>query len=545
MSECNWNQFGRAMAKLPEVLSRLGFSSLRAGQDKAVMNLFTQRDTICILPTSHGKSAIYMIPAMCLDWRVLIFSPLVALMQDQVVNLQKHGLAAGQVSSAQTQAENNMTLAAWESGELQFLLVAPERMDNERFKQAVGVRRPNMIAVDEAHLVSEWSDSFRPAYARVGDFIQEVRPDVVLCLTATATEEVEGDIRRVIHVPDAHKVVYLPPRTNLHLASVAFDSDEQLLRTLNAIDGSLVVYCVTRARTEELFAKLGRSIKGGCLVYHGGMDTDERVSNQNLFMGNEMRVMFATNAFGLGVNKSDIRGVVHRDAPASIEALAQEVGRAGRDGKDAWCRLFHDEDAFRTNRFLIGQRYPSQQVVESVFHGLHRFSEPGGVIQRTVKELADGMRLKTAEVGAALSILKAARVVERMDNDNDVARIVPLRDHPDESCQSLVELARQHGFKVPNGGYDIGLGNLLSVTSMRKVTSLRTKLREMDAAGYIRFTPPFRGSLSKIIGDVRQVDFPRLARKRAEAFCKLDDVQAFIDTPDADKLKFISNYFGS
>jgi len=194
---------------------------------------------------------------------------------------------------------------------------------------------------------------------------------------------------------------------------------------------------------------------------------------------------------------------------------------------------------------LIGQRYPPQQVVEAVFHGLNRFAEAGGVIQRTVKELADSMQLKQAEVGAALGILKSARVLERIDNDNDVARIVPLRDHPDEAYQRAVDLARQHGFKVPSGGYDIGLGNLLSLTTLRKVTALRTKLREMDQTGYIRFTPPFRGSLSKIIGDVRQVDFSRLARKRAEAFGKLDDVQAFIDTPDADKLQFISSYFGS
>ena len=545
MSECDWNQFGRAMTRLPGVLGRLGFSSLRAGQDKAVMNLFTQRDTICILPTSHGKSAIYMIPAMCLDWRVLIFSPLVALMQDQVANLQKHGLASGQVSSAQTQAENNMTLAAWEAGELQFLLVAPERMDNERFKQAIGRRRPNMIAVDEAHLVSEWSDSFRPAYARVGEFIQEVRPDVVLCLTATATEEVEEDIRRVIHVPDAHKVVYLPPRLNLHLASAAYESDGQVLRTLNAIEGSIVVYCVTRARTEELFNNLGRNIKGGCLVYHGGMDTDERVSNQTSFMTNQMRVMFATNAFGLGVNKPDIRGVVHRDAPASIEALAQEVGRAGRDGDDAWCRLFHDESAFRTNRFLIGQRYPSRQVVESVFYNMQRFADAGGVVSRTIKDLADSMRMKSGEVGAALGILKAAKVLERNDSDNDVARIVPLKDHPDASVQHLVELVRQHGFRIPSGGYDIGMSNLLSITSMRKVTALRTKLRELDQEGYIRFTPPFRGSMSKLIGDVKQVDFSRLDRKRAEAYAKLDHVSAFIETPDDKKLKFISDYFGS
>jgi ATP-dependent DNA helicase RecQ len=508
-----------ALEELPKVLKHLQYDKLRAGQDRAVFTLFSQRDTICILPTGGGKSAIYIVPAMCMKWRVLIFSPLVSLMKDQVEALWKFRLPAGQISGGQTPQENQMTLLNWESGDMQFLLVAPERLESEQFLNTMTRFKPDLVVVDEAHCLSQWGDSFRPSYTRIGDFIERISPKTVLCLTATATTDVEQDIRRVLGIENAAKVIYYPARENLKTKTFKGYSDVELGRLLRKCEGSTIVYCATRKETERLFKTFG-DVQGGALVYNGGMTSDERTTNQNLFMSNNVRVMFATNAFGLGVNKADIRNIIHRDCPGTVEAVAQEQGRAGRDGLESFCGLFTDQRSFETAQWMIDTTYPPEHKVKSVFWKMQQLAGPNKVFQMTIQDLAQVSGIHEKEVGSAVGILKAAKVIERIEEEENPTKVRILKKHPDEAYQRYIDLVRSVGNPREDGMVEFKMTTLLQIGKL-KHTKTNEILKQLDENGYITYTRPFRGKTTKIVGDIGQVDFDRISKRRALSLVKL------------------------
>ena len=535
--------FLRGMKKMKDALKLMGFDALRKGQDRAVYNLLSYRDTICILPTSGGKSAIYILPTICLDWKCLIFSPLVSLMQDQVMSLQRAGLSAGQVSSGQTPTENMMSLKMWEMGELQFLLVAPERLENAEFLKVMKMTRPNLVCVDEAHTISQWSDSFRPSYTKIGNFIAAANPDVVLAMTATSTEEIEGDVRRVLGISGAARVVYLPRRENLILKSRDYKNPDQVLMFIENAKGPTIVYCATRKRTEELFNMFRDDITGGCLVYHGGMTSDARSSNQHLFMTNESRVMFATNAFGLGINKSDIRSIIHRDAPKSIEEYTQECGRSGRDGLPSDCVLLMDEDAFRTNRYFIDQTYPPKSVVERVYHLIKNSVDENKQLLKTGEDMAHDLGLQGQMVGSALGIMKSAGVIDREGDTQRPITVQILQDPSDAKFVKLLEDVKSYGLQLPNGSYEVNMEMFLAQTG-RKQATLNNHLKKLDTAGNILYTMPFRGKTTTLKGDLSLIDFARLEKRKREATNKLEALYEFAAVPDQDKHAYLEKYFG-
>jgi ATP-dependent DNA helicase RecQ len=533
----------KGLSALPAALKKLSYDKLRPGQDRAVFSLLSQRDTICILPTSGGKSAIYIIPAICMNWRVVIFSPLVSLMKDQVEALWKYRLPAGQISSGQTPSDNQMTQYNWESGDTQFLLAAPERLDNEQFRAAMMKHRPDMVVVDEAHCLSQWGDSFRPSYAKIGDFIKDISPKTVLCITATATQDVESDIRRVLGLTNAAKVVYYPERKNLMLRTIHGYMDHQMFSILSKTAGSTIVYCGTRAETERLFKMYKDVLEGGSLVYHGGMTSEERTTNQNLFMSNEVRVMFATNAFGLGVNKADIRNIIHRDTPGTVEAVAQEQGRAGRDGGDSQCVLFVDPRSFETSRWMIDTTYPSEGVIRSVFYKMKMLTNKEGVFQMTIEDLASSAGLHTKVVGSAVGILKASRAIERIEAEENLTKVRILQEHPDEAFQRYINLIRSVAVHTGDGVYEFKMSQILE---QGKLKSRKTDevFKQLDQNGYIKYARPFRGKTTKIIGEVTLVDFERIEKRKALSIQKLQQVKEYALYPDAQKHDYLKRYFG-
>lgn len=904
--------FLRGMKKMPEVLKQLGYTALRPGQDRAIYSVLQRRDTFCVLPTATGKSAIYIIPTACMGWRCLIFSPLISLMQDQLSSLQQSGFSAAQISSGQTPTENMMALKQWEIGDLQFLLVAPERLENAEFLRVMQSTKPNMVVIDEAHCfqgtariatesgkvaiaklhemrlaglplpkvlsmdgngncslqkitnswqhpfkpmldihigkdllrstvdhqwmtqrgwveaqqlkpvedslvgvtvgsqvvqvpsedqlqlllgsffgdggfghasktephyrckythgvaqsdycrwktalldgyieelahnvyaqtpavvgrskmfklpwivkksdldprmlaafgdkalavflmddgsvgmsksgvcslvlhtedfphasaqliadmllnkygvhgrlrlekgkywtiyyqreeaevllrsaskylhpsmlsklhitqggsyvwqgrlplttsssvvrsvtlahrlkrhkdpylydlevennhnffvhtacggntsiplneaflahncASAWSDSFRPSYNKIGNLVTALSPDVVLAITATATKEVEDDIRRVFGISGAARVLYLPKRENLVLASKPYKSEHQLLGLIEQAAGPTIVYCATRKRCEELFEKLKDDITGDCLVYHGGMPKDERSSAQSRFMSNESRVVFATNAFGLGINKPDVRAVIHRDFPKSLEELAQESGRGGRDGKVCNCTVLRSEDSERTNRYLLEMGHPTRDAIERVYHLLTKTCDKDKRVTMTGSDMAQKLGFfgpkGDAEVSAALGALKSSGVIDRDNDEVKPVGVRVLREPTDEKFKKLVEDVATYGFKLPNGDIELNLDLLLAKTG-RKLATVTGHLKKLDKEGCIVYTPPFRGKTTVIKGDLSLVDFGRLAQRKAEAYNKLECVMTYLDTPDSAKHDFLQTYFGS
>jgi ATP-dependent DNA helicase RecQ len=526
--------------KLPATLKELGYDALREGQDEAVMSILFGKDTLCVLPTGFGKSAIYITPTRALDWKALIFSPLISLMQDQVEALWGYGFSAGQISSSQSLTENNTSLSEWERGDLQFMLVAPERLKNERFMEVISRMKPNLVVVDEAHCVSQWADSFRPDYLKIGDFITENSPDCVLALTATLTSDMETEVRTALSIQGADKIVYYPERKNLSFHYDNYDLSK-LRHRINSIKGPVIVYCSTKKLTHELFDCLRGQIDGECLVYNGGMKPDERTTNQNLFMSNKVRVMFATNAFGLGVNKPDIRGVIHIGYPGSIEQYVQEAGRAGRDGGESSCVLFGNSDSLATQQWFIETTFPTENEIRMVYSKVKSLADSAGIVRLTIIDLAKHTGLHAATVTSALGVMSGYKVVDRNLSIKKTAKIRILKEHFDEKYSSILSDVEKFGF-LEGKFYDVDL-TYFAETRGVKVASILKDFRDLNNAGYIMYVPPFNGKPTKLIGNISLIDFTKLDEKRSEAFKKIDELVEFCQLSSSDKHTFLTDYF--
>lgn len=542
-SKINMDVLKRGYAQLPNALSVMGFSQLRAGQEPVIVNIMAQRDTVCILPTSTGKTACFVIPTLCLGWRAIVFSPLVALMRDQVQGLTAKGIKAQAISSMQTEAENQSAIKRWAEGELQFIYVAPERLHNEAFKDAMMRVPPDMVVMDEAHCLSQWSDNFRSSYCLVGDFIREKNPKVVAAFTATCPDEVEHDIRRVLHLENAHKLSYYPRRTNLHLKSDNMLSETQLADFISGVGGPTIVYCATINKVEQTAKQLMSALREDVIIFHGELSpTDKRV-NQDMFMNDKIRVMVATNAFGMGVDKGNIRGVVHRDIPGSLEALAQEVGRAGRDGNDSTCMTFYSPDSYNTQKFFIECSYPSKSEINAVMRVLNLAADSNGISQLTISDIAKKTNLFSRKVPAILEVLKSNRIIEREKNGEKIAKIRLDENTPDDDSRFELwwNTILEYGIEE-DGFFNIDL-NWFSDHIGLGYQTVTNHFKKWDEQSVIRFIPPYRGSATKIIGSVNQIDFERLAIKAARAHTKLDQVLGYIKTPDNDKHSYLEKYF--
>ena len=533
----------RGLSALPGVLKQLGFEKLRTGQDRAVMNLLRGIDTLAVFPTSAGKTACYQVPALCLKQRVLIFSPLIALMKDQVESMWRLKLSAGQVCSAQTPAENMAALSEWENGILQFLLVAPERIPNERFMEAMRKMPPDLVCIDEAHCVSNWADSFRPDYAKVGEFVALLKPKTVLAMTATCPTEVEEDIRRVIGIPNAKKIIYFPQRKNLLLSSKALSGDFDIFKAAEAIDGPVIVYCATVKRLTSLYALFGDRIRGGASCYHGQMEPAERDASQNAFMSGESRVVFATNAFGMGINKADIRGIVHADIPGSIDSVAQETGRAGRDGKDSTCVMFLGQKAYDVQKFFIENKYPPREIIERVHHVIKRNLDRDGVCRMTVEAISNACKMWSKDgAQAPISIMVTNGVIERGTVDKPVTSVRFLKEHLEENFKAYQDAIVKLGFRNEDGFYEFNQNALAEQLGL-KVTKVIDTLKLLSDNGYITYVKPYRGKTCKLIGPVTKIDYDYLDRRRARSFENLEKVREYCLTPDEEKHNFLSKHF--
>ena len=542
-SKINMDILKRGYAQLPNALSVMGFSQLRAGQEPVIVNIMAQRDTVCILPTSTGKTACFVIPTLCLGWRAIVFSPLVALMRDQVQGLTAKGIKAQAISSMQTEAENQSAIKRWAEGELQFIYVAPERLHNEAFKDAMMRVPPDMVVMDEAHCLSQWSDNFRSSYCLVGDFIREKNPKVVAAFTATCPDEVEHDIRRVLHLENAQKLSYYPRRTNLHLKSDNMLSETQLADFISGVGGPTIVYCATINKVEQTAKQLMSALREDVIIFHGELSpTDKRV-NQDMFMNDKIRVMVATNAFGMGVDKGNIRGVVHRDIPGSLEALAQEVGRAGRDGNDSTCMTFYSPDSYNTQKFFIECSYPTKSEINSVMRVLNLAADGNGISQLTISDIAKKTNLFSRKVPAILEVLKSNRIIEREKNGEKIAKIRLDENTPEDDSRFEIwwNTILEYGIEE-DGFFNIDL-NWFSDHIGLGYQTVTNHFKKWDEQSVIRFIPPYRGSATKIIGSINQIDFERLAIKAARAHTKLDQVLGYIKTPDNDKHSYLEKYF--
>lgn len=372
-----------------------GYSSFRKGQEQIIRSLLTNNDALVVMPTGGGKSLCYQIPARVLGGTTLVISPLIALMKDQVDAVNQIGIRATYINSAISKAEEHARLTQVASGEITLLYVAPERLYDPAFQNALKQTSISLIAIDEAHCMSQWGHDFRPSYLRIAEWINGLpyRPPVV-ALTATATPEVAEDIclRLGIDVNNQHYTGF--KRENLTFRLLRGEKkDRFIMQYVEAKKGlSGIVYASTRKEAEQIYRQLKKQ-QTNTVLYHGRLTEFERTKAQEAFVHDEADVMVATNAFGMGINKSNVRFVIHANLPGTIEAYYQEAGRAGRDGEESECVLLYQAQDIQTQRFFIEQSNGELEKKENDFEKLqfmNRYAHTNQCLEQFILEYFGG-----------------------------------------------------------------------------------------------------------------------------------------------------------
>lgn len=342
---------------LQQLRTRFGFEAFRPGQREVIEAVLNRRDVLAVMPTGQGKSLCFQLPAILVPGLTVVVSPLIALMKDQVDALRARGIAASAFHSGLSQPERDRIIQDMRLGKLQLLYLAPERIQHDWFVRNVRLAGPSLLVVDEAHCISHWGHDFRPDYLRLGDLRRQLDSPSCLALTATATTRVQQDIHDKLEFRQALTVITGFRRPNLRFAVEICSSKTDKQKMLHSLlsrtpTGTKLIYCSTRRHVEELAQSL-RTVYPGVNYYHAGLADELRVSIHEQFSDDRIRILVATNAFGMGIDKPDVRLVVHYDVPGSLEAYYQEAGRAGRDSGHAQCVLLFQQSDVATQEFFI------------------------------------------------------------------------------------------------------------------------------------------------------------------------------------------------
>jgi ATP-dependent DNA helicase RecQ len=402
-----------------EALKRhFGFSSFLDGQEEVIQEITSGRDGLVVMPTGGGKSLCFQIPALCFPGVTIVISPLIALMKDQVDALVARGIAATMINSTLSWPEQKERLDLMRAGQWKLVYVAPERFRAESFLNALKGVEISLFAIDEAHCLSQWGHDFRPDYLRLGKSLEKIGRPQCVALTATATPIVRNDIMTVLGLYQPFERISGFSRPNLSLTISAIDKavqKDERMRAIIAAHKTGIIYCATRKKVEAVSETLASwGLK--CAAYHGGMSDQERSRAQEIFINRQADVAVATNAFGMGIDRSDVRFVIHYEIPGSVEAYYQEAGRAGRDGEAAVCELLFNYADTRTQEFFIDGANPNATAIRAIYQYLQNEADREFEIHRTLEEIAEGSDVKNSmSVGSALTILAKSGYIERFD----------------------------------------------------------------------------------------------------------------------------------
>jgi len=543
-----------------------GFTELRPGQEEIISSILGGDEVIAVLPTGAGKSLCYQIPSLISDNFSIVISPLIALMKDQVDSLNRKNEVAAFINSTMSIGESEEVLRKISFGKIKILYLAPERLENKSFAERIHRLSPNFLFIDEAHCISEWGHNFRPSYTKINEFIEFCSLNKVSAFTATATPEVIKDISNQLKFKDPKIFVKGFERDNLYLnVQLNVKKKNKLLELLTTINGAAIIYTSSRKKAEEAAEFL--TIKGiKCGYYHAGLRPIERRKVQDDFINNELRVICATNAFGMGIDKKNIRLLIHYNMPASIENYYQEIGRAGRDGVNSDVYLLYEDNDINIQNFFISNSHPTKEFIQSIYSAINDYNQVAInslpttelIINQEYISNYTGMGINRGLLYASLKFLENAGYIKRVSEfeKKDTIQIILGRNRLEEFVRgtsdaeiknSILILLREFGSEILSGHKQISIAHLSELLGIEK-ENLYESLTTLDNLGVISFRPSIEKET--IILTAPRVEKERLRlnyKKINEGYLnskqKLDKMIEYVFTNEC-RFKLILSYFG-
>lgn len=540
-----------------------GFATFRPGQHDIVSAVLSGRNVLGVLPTGGGKSLCYQVPALVFPKLTLVVSPLIALMQDQTERLRSLGVEAYSLHSGMGQGEVNDIIYRASIGKVKLLYVAPERMESRTFRSQLQSVPLSLLAVDEAHCISEWGHDFRPSYRNILSLFDSRQRVPIVAVTATATPDVRADVIAALQMKAPVEIVRGFARSNLSLkVEQTAAKVEHVTRAARELQhGSMIVYCASRRRVDTMVEELNK--RGVHAVgYHGGMPHHQRAATQDAFLNSTVRVLAATNAFGMGVDKSDVRHVIHADLTQTLEAYYQEAGRAGRDGDPATCTLLYQSEDKRLMDFYIKTTYPEQDEIAAVYDylctraGLQFGESTQTPIMADSASIASALHTTEASVRGVLALLERSGVLvsttahgnARMTLRTSRERIEQFADQAPPEFRLAVQLISRHlNGRMPGEETDFPVVELLRRSDVTSA-ELSRALSALQLGALIRYSPPNTGGGILLLGlrvriSALEIDFKALQQRRERANQKLSVMIGYAESRQC-KRNVILSYFG-
>jgi len=534
-----------------------GFDDFRPGQEQAIDNILDKKDTVVIMPTGGGKSLIFQMPALVLEGVTIVISPLIALMKDQVDSLVKIGIPATFVNSSISFTEAQKRLEQIKNGEIKLLYIAPERFYNKEFIDMLLSVKVSLFAIDEAHCISQWGHDFRPSYMRLKKVIELLGSPPVIALTATATPEVRKDIAEQLELKNPEEIVTGFARSNLRFGVSKASGSEKLEAIIGIVqemtNKSGIIYAGTRGKVDEITQLL---LENGieATAYHAGMDTESRSWVQESFLEDKTKIIVVTNAFGLGIDKSNIRFIIHHDIPGTIEAYYQEAGRAGRDGKESHCFLFFSPRDRSLREFFIKGDNPNPETIIEVYEILS--SEEDDKIITTYAEIKSRLSddVPDMTVGTSLKLLEKEGYISRNNEKtsdaflkliNDFKTTIDLVSKKAKKRREILEKLNKRFENELMSGWQLNLDEVADILEIKKDSFVRA-LNGLKKDDLVVYNPPKRGTeikiLKRVLPEEVKIDFKALKEKADRAYEKLDKMEEYVDHFGC-RQKFILDYF--